>query len=48
MKRKCIDCGREFDEEKMVQDGTIFIPGDWYCEKCFEDNCEYEEDQGIR
>lgn len=48
MNRKCCECGEELPEEQMIQDGTMFISGDWYCEKCHESNEEYEREQGLR
>ena len=52
MKRKCSDCGRTFEEEEMIQDGCGLYPPiqktHWYCEKCFDENVEYEREQGLR
>lgn len=52
MKRKCSDCGRTFEEEEMIQDGCALYPpiqkAYWYCEKCFDENVEYEREQGLR
>ncbi len=47
MKIQCSDCGRTFEEEEMIQDGCD-ERGNWYCEKCFDKNVEYEREQGVR
>ena len=51
-KHKHVICGRTFEEEEMIQDGCALYPpiqkAYWYCEKCFDENVEYEREQGLR
>ncbi|WP_199884079.1 hypothetical protein [Anaerosinus massiliensis] len=52
LKRKCCECGKWFREDEMIQDSCSLFPpiikDEWYCEKCYEENEEYEREQGLR